>query len=325
MSYPAWRPRRLRVNEAIRRMVSETNVTSKNLIMPMFVIPGKDTIEPITSMPGVYRYSIDRLAKEVKNIYSEGINAVLLFGVPDKKDEKATEAYKDNGLIQNAVREVKSTIPEIVLITDVCLCAYTTHGHCGVTDNNGRILNDPSLELLSLMALSHAKAGADVVAPSDMMDGRVGVIRRALDSSNMSDVLILSYSAKYASCFYGPFRDAAHSAPAFGDRKTYQMDPANVREAVKEISLDIEEGADMVMVKPALPYLDVIFKVRNTFDIPVAAYQVSGEFGMIKAAAEKGWLDEKRAIMESLTAIKRAGADIIITYFARDFVRNFHI
>ena len=322
MSFPKMRPRRLRVNATLRRMVAETRLSPDHLIMPAFVVPGKDVAEPILSMPGVCHYSADRLAAEAKNIYNEGIGAMLVFGVPDKKDERASGACDKDGLVQNAIRRIKDAAPDLLLITDVCLCAYTSHGHCGVTDEKGRILNDPSLELLSSMALSHARAGADIVAPSDMMDGRVGAMRKSLDENGYHDVAILSYAAKYASCFYGPFRDAAHSAPAFGDRKTYQMDPPNVREALKEIALDIDEGADMVMVKPALPYLDVIAKARAEFDVPIAAYQVSGEYSMIKAAAEKGWLDEKRAMIESLTAIKRAGADIILTYFARDFAKS---
>ena len=322
MSFPRVRPRRLRVNATLRRMVAETKLSPDNLVMPAFVVPGENVAEPILSMPGIFHYSADRLAKEAKEIYNEGIGAMLIFGVPDKKDEHASEAYNKDGLVQTAIREIKNAAPDLLVITDVCLCGYTSHGHCGVIDSKGRILNDPSLELLSSMALSHARAGANIVAPSDMMDGRVGAMRKALDSDGFEDVSILSYAAKYASCFYGPFRDAAHSAPAFGDRKTYQMDPPNVREALKEISLDIEEGADMVMVKPALPYLDVIAKAREAFDVPIAAYQVSGEFSMIKAAAERGWLDEKRAMTESLTAIKRAGADLILTYFARDFVRS---
>jgi len=322
MSFPRVRPRRLRVNATLRRMVAETKLSPDNLVMPAFVVPGENVAEPILSMPGIFHYSADRLAKEAKEIYNEGIGAMLIFGVPDKKDEHASEAYNKDGLVQTAIREIKNAAPDLLVITDVCLCGYTSHGHCGVIDSKGRILNDPSLELLSSMALSHARAGANIVAPSDMMDGRVGAMRKALDSDGFEDVSILSYAAKYASCFYGPFRDAAHSAPAFGDRKTYQMDPPNVREALKEISLDIEEGADMVMVKPALPYLDVIAKAREAFDVPIAAYQVSGEFSMIKAAAERGWLDEKRAMTESLTAIKRAGADLILTYFAREFVKS---
>lgn len=322
MSFPKMRPRRLRVSPTLRRMVAETKVSADDLIFPTFVVDGKDVAEPIRSMPGMYHYSPDRIAKEAKKISSEGVGAMLIFGVPEAKDERASGAYDKDGLVQRAIREIKNAAPDLMLITDVCLCAYTSNGHCGITDKTGRILNDPSLELISAMALSHANAGADIVAPSDMMDGRVAAMRRSLDENGHQDVAILSYAAKYASCFYGPFRDAAHSAPSFGDRKTYQMDPPNVREALKEIALDIDEGADMVMVKPALPYLDVITKAREAFNVPIAAYQVSGEFSMIKAAAEKGWLDEKRAMIESLTSIKRAGADLILTYFARDFVRN---
>ncbi len=322
MSFPTTRPRRLRVSETMRKMARETRVAPENLVYPAFVVPGKGVAEPIPSMPGVSRYSADNLAEQARQIYNEGIGAMLVFGVPDKKDERASAAYDDDGIVQRAVRMIKEAEPNIVVVTDVCLCAYTSHGHCGVTDAAGAILNDPSLELLSKMALSHARAGADIVAPSDMMDGRVAAIRKALDEEGFTDRAILSYAAKYASCFYGPFRDAAHSAPSFGDRKTYQMDPANVREAIKEIALDIEEGADMVMVKPALPYLDVISKTREAFNVPIAAYQVSGEYSMIKAAAANGWLDEKRAMTESLTSIRRAGADIILTYFARDFARS---
>lgn len=321
MSFPKMRPRRLRVNSTLRRMVAETKVTPGDLIMPAFVVPGRGVAEPIASMPGMFHYSADNLAEQARHIYNEGIGAMLVFGVPDKKDERGTGAYDPDGVVQRAISQMKEAVPELLVITDVCLCAYTSHGHCGVTDPKGRILNDPSLELISKMALSHAKAGADIVAPSDMMDGRVDAIRKTLDAEGREEVLILSYAAKYASCFYGPFRDAAHSAPAFGDRRTYQMDPPNVREAIKEIALDIDEGADIVMIKPALPYLDVIAKARSTFNVPIAAYQVSGEYSMIKAAAEKGWLDEKRAIVESLTSIRRAGADIIITYFAREFVK----
>lgn len=321
--FPNIRPRRLRVNETLRRMVRETKVTPDDLVMPAFVVPGRRVKEPIPSMPGVYHLSADNLAEEARQVYNEGIGAMLLFGVPEKKDEKGSSAYDDNGIVQQAVKAAKDAAPDLLIITDVCLCGYTSHGHCGVTDAKGKILNDASLTLLSKMALSHAKAGATIVAPSDMMDGRVGAIRSALDGDGFEDVSILSYAAKYASCFYGPFRDAAHSTPQFGDRKTYQMDPPNVREALREIELDIGEGADMVMVKPALPYLDVIAKARASFDVPIAAYQVSGEYSMIKAAAEKGWLDEKRAMTESLTAIRRAGADIILTYFARDFARSF--
>ena len=322
MSFPNIRPRRLRVHPTLRRMVAETRLLPDHLIMPAFVVPGHNIREPIPSMPGICHLSPDQVAKDAKEMEQEGVGAILLFGVPDKKDEYGTSASEKDGVVQRAIRAIKEAAPNLVVITDVCLCGYTSHGHCGVIDPKGKILNDPTLELLSEMALSHARAGADIVAPSDMMDGRVGSIRRALDGDGLQDVLILSYAAKYASCFYGPFRDAAHSAPSFGDRKTYQMDPPNVREALKEIALDIDEGADMVMVKPALPYLDVISKARDAFNVPIAAYQVSGEYSMIKAAAERGWLDEKRAMAESLTAIKRAGADLIITYFAREFVRS---
>ena len=322
MSFPNIRPRRLRVHPTLRRMVAETRLSPDHLIMPAFVVPGHNIREPIPSMPGICHLSPDQVAKDAKEMEQEGVGAILLFGVPDKKDEYGTSASEKDGVVQRAIRAIKEAAPNLVVITDVCLCGYTSHGHCGVIDPKGKILNDPTLELLSEMALSHARAGADIVAPSDMMDGRVGSIRRALDGDGLQDVLILSYAAKYASCFYGPFRDAAHSAPSFGDRKTYQMDPPNVREALKEIALDIDEGADMVMVKPALPYLDVISKARDAFNVPIAAYQVSGEYSMIKAAAERGWLDEKRAMVESLTAIKRAGADLIITYFAREFVRS---
>jgi porphobilinogen synthase len=285
-------------------------------------------------MPGIFHLSCDQVAKEAKQMEQEGIGSILLFGVPDKKDEYGTAASENDGIVQRAIRAIKETTPNLVVITDVCLCGYTSHGHCGVVRNSpsppfgkggsGGIFidNDATLEILALTAVSHARAGADVVAPSDMMDGRVAAIRKALDNEGFEDISILSYAAKYASCFYGPFRDAAHSAPAFGDRKTYQMDPPNVREALKEIALDIDEGADMVMVKPALPYLDVIARARDVFQVPIAAYQVSGEYSMIKAAVERGWLDEKRAMLESLTAIKRAGADLIITYFAREFAKS---
>jgi porphobilinogen synthase len=323
MTFPTTRPRRLRANHTLRRLVAETRVTPDDLIYPAFVVPGKGVAEPIGAMPGICHYSADNLAEQARAVYNEGIGAMLLFGVPDKKDEKGSGAYDKDGVVQRAIAEMKSAAPDLLVITDVCLCAYTSHGHCGVTDSKGRVLNDPSLELISKMALSHANAGADIVAPSDMMDGRVAAIRAALDAEGLEDTTILSYSAKYASCFYGPFRDAAHSAPQFGDRKTYQMDPPNAREALKEIALDIDEGADMVMVKPALPYLDVIARARDCFDVPIAAYQVSGEYSMIKAASEKGWIDEKRAMNESLTAIRRAGADLILTYFARDFARSF--
>lgn len=316
------RPRRLRANNTLRKMVAETKLATEHLIWPAFVIEGRNQKEAISSMPDVWRYSADLIAAQAREAYREGIPAILLFGIPKNKDERASASYCDQGVVQCAVREIKNTVPEMMVITDVCLCAYTSHGHCGVTDESGKILNDPSLELLSQMALSHARAGADIVAPSDMMDGRVAAIRKTLDGDNFKDTAILSYAAKYASCFYGPFRDAAQSAPAFGDRKTYQMDVANAREAIKEVALDIEEGADIVMIKPAMPYLDIITKVKESFMVPVAAYQVSGEYGMINAAASNGWIDKKRAVDESLTSIRRAGADLIITYFAREFARS---
>lgn len=305
----------------MRSLVAETRLMPSMLVYASFVVEGKGVREPIPSMAGIYHLSIDELVREAREAHSDGISAMLIFGVPDKKDARASGATAPGGLMPRAISSMKDAVPGMMVITDVCLCAYTDHGHCGVVDEKGRILNDPSLELLSSMALAHAKAGADVVAPSDMMDGRVRAIRKALDGDGFENTAIMSYSAKYASCFYGPFRDAAHSAPAFGDRRSYQMDPSNVREALREINLDIEEGADIVMVKPALAYLDVIARARQSVDVPIAAYQVSGEYAMIKAAAERGWLDEKRAMFETLTAIRRAGADIIITYFAREAAR----
>ena len=298
-------------------MVRETSLSIDDLIEPFFVCEGSDVRQEISSMPGVCRFSIKNLVSEVKDSYSLGIPAVILFGIPNKKDELGSEAYNPDGIVQRAIREIKNAVPEVVVITDVCIDEYTDHGHCGIV-NNGQILNDATLEVLSKMALTHSEAGADIVAPSDMMDGRVGAIRNALDVQGFSDVGILAYSAKYASCFYGPFRGALQSAPKSGDKKTYQMDPANTREALREISLDLDEGADVVMIKPALTYLDVIARVRDTFDIPVAAYNVSGEYAMVVAAAEKGWLDRDRAMMEMLLSIRRAGADMILTYFAKD-------
>ena len=314
------RPRRLRRTPTIRDMVRETSLSVKDLIAPLFVRYGRDIKEPIPSMPGQFRFSVDRITDEVKEIWSLGIPAIILFGIPEKKDPIGSSAWSDDGVVQRAVREIKDKIPEIVIITDVCLCEYTDHGHCGVV-KDGIIDNDATLELLAKQALSHAKAGADIVAPSDMMDGRVAAIRDALDEEGYTDVAILSYAVKYASGFYGPFREAAESAPQFGDRTTYQMDPANALEAMKEVSLDIEEGADMVMVKPALPYLDIIYRVRQICDIPVAAYNVSGEYAMLKAAEEKGFLDGQRCMMEMLIAIKRAGADLILTYFSKDVAK----
>lgn len=320
MGFPSTRLRRLRQNLGIRRLVTETRVDPSSLVWPLFIVPGKNVREPIRSLPGIFRYSADVAADEVKSAYEDGIGAFLLFGIPEKKDEQGSEATRLDGLIPSAVKTIKNRVPDALLATDVCLCAYTSHGHCGVVNEKGDVLNDASLELLSAMACAHAKAGADIVAPSDMMDGRVKLIRRTLDENGCANTLIMSYAAKYASAFYGPFRDAMHSTPAAGDRKSYQMNPANAREALREISCDIDEGADIVMVKPAGAYLDIIAAARERFDVPIAAYQVSGEYAMIKAAAEKGWLDEKAAMQESLTAIARAGANIIITYFARSLL-----
>lgn len=321
MAFPITRMRRLRKNEALRRMVRETSLSVDDFIYPLFVVYGENKKIPVTSMPGVYQLSCDMLESEIQETVDLGIPAVLLFGIPENKDAAASSAYDDNGVVQQAVRLIKDRWPELLVITDVCLCEYTDHGHCGVVTGTGTIDNDATLELLAQEALSHAKAGADIVAPSDMMDGRIGYIREALDASGFADTAVMAYAAKYASGFYGPFREAAESAPQFGDRKTYQMDPANSREALREIELDIAEGADIIMVKPALAYLDVIARVRERFNHPLAAYNVSGEYAMVKAAAANGWLDEERIMMEVLTAIKRAGADIIITYFAREAAR----
>jgi porphobilinogen synthase len=298
-------------------MIRETHLRPDDLVLPLFVRPGKGMKQPISSMPGHSQLSVDLLIKEVEEAHSLGILGVILFGIPEKKDEMGSEAYAEDGIIQRAVRAIKEKVEGILVITDVCLCEYTSHGHCGVV-KEGRVLNDETLDLLAQQALSHAKAGADMVAPSDMMDGRVGAIRRILDENRFEDIPILSYAAKYASSFYGPFRVAAESKPQFGDRKSYQMDPANANEALREVQLDIEEGADMVMVKPALPYLDIICRVKQTFNIPVAAYHVSGEFALIKAASQLGWIDGEQVMMESLIAIKRAGADLILTYFAKE-------
>jgi porphobilinogen synthase len=320
MAHPLYRPRRLRESALMRRMVRETRLGVENLILPLFAVHGRGVREPIGSMPGVFRLSLDELAKEAKDVAGLGIPAVLLFGVPASKDPRGSEAYSEDGIVQQAARMVKETIPDLLVATDVCLCQYTSHGHCGVVED-GRVKNDPSVDLLARVAVSHVEAGADLVAPSDMMDGRVAAIREALDEAGYLDTPIMAYSAKYASAFYGPFREAAESAPQFGDRRSYQMDPANTIEALREVGLDVDEGADIVMVKPALPYLDVIARVRQEFGIPLAAYSVSGEFAMIKAAARLGWLDEERVVMESLTAIRRAGADLIITYLAKDAAR----
>ena len=321
MGFPTIRLRRLRRTEPLRRLARETELAAADLIYPLFVCPGKGVRKEISSMPGNFQLSPDQLVEECREAADLGILGVILFGIPSRKDEKGSEGYDPEGIVQTAVRQVKEACPNLLVITDVCLCEYTSHGHCGLVRGE-EILNDPTLELLAKQALSHADAGADIVAPSDMMDGRVGVIREALDDSGFQDTPILSYAAKYASSFYGPFRDAAESTPKFGDRRSHQMDPANADEALREVKLDLDEGADIVMVKPALPYLDVVYRVKQTFQVPVAAYQVSGEFALIKAAGAKGWIDEDRMVMESLTAIKRAGADVILTYFAKDVARR---
>ena len=317
MPFPQDRLRRLRATEGLRRMVRETRLSADNLIAPFFVVEGRDERQPIGSMPGQFRLSVDHLIKDAVEVHALGVPAILLFGVPVRKDEIGSEAWAPDGIVPQAIRAVKDRAPGLVVITDVCVDEYTTHGHCGIV-KDGRILNDETLECLQKMALSHARAGADMVAPSDMMDGRVAAIRRALDGEGFSDVPIMAYAAKFASCFYAPFREAAGSSPQFGDRQSYQMDTANIREALREIELDIQEGADIVMVKPALPYLDVIHAARRACDRPIAAYQVSGEYSMIKAAAQKGWLDERRAMLETLVSIRRAGADLILTYFAKE-------
>ncbi len=320
MSFPVVRMRRLRQSEALRRMVRETRLSVDRLVLPLFVRPGEGVRRPIASMPGNFQCSADELVADCREAAALGIPAVLLFGIPSSKDAVGTEGYAPGGIVQQAVRAVKDAVPDLVVVTDVCLCEYTDHGHCGVIQD-GEVDNDATLELLARMALSHVEAGADMVAPSDMMDGRVGAIRAALDDEGFESVPIMAYSAKYASSFYGPFRDAAESPPQFGDRRGYQMDPANGDEALREVALDIDEGADIVMVKPALAYLDVIWRVKEAFGMPVAAYNVSGEFSMVKAAAEKGWLDERTVALEILTSIRRAGADILITYHARDVAR----
>lgn len=320
MLFPDYRPRRLRQNDAFRRMIRETRLSVDNLILPLFAINGKGIKNPIDSMPGHYQLSIENLVKTSRKAYKLGIPAVMLFGIPDKKDPLATSAYAKNGIVQKSTRALKDKIPGLAVITDVCLCQYTDHGHCGVVD--GQIIdNDATLDLLARTALSHAQAGADMVAPSDMMDGRVAEIRNILDENGSSNIPIMSYAVKYCSAFYGPFRHAADSAPKFGDRRTYQMDPANALEAIREVTMDIEEGADIIMVKPALPYLDIVCRIREEIDLPLAAYNVSGEYAMIKAAAAKGWVVEKRIVLEVLTSIKRAGADVILTYFAKEVAK----
>src|SRR5207245_901526 len=320
MSFPAERPRRLRRSEALRNLVRETWLTTQGLVYPMFVCPGSKVCTEVSSMPGVYQQSVDQLVEECREVESLGVPAVILFGLPKQKDARGSEAVSASGVVQRAIEGIRKAKLKLLVITDVCLCEYTDHGHCGVLQD-GVVLNDPTLEILAEEALSHARAGADIVAPSDMMDGRVGAIRSKLDAHGFADVAILSYAAKYCSGFYGPFREAAQSAPPVGDRRSYQMDPANAREALREVALDIEEGADMVMVKPALPYLDIVRLVRDGVQIPVAAYNVSGEYAMVKAAARNGWLDEQRVVLEILTAIRRAGADIVLTYHAKDAAR----
>ena len=320
MSFPMERPRRLRGNEKLRSFIRETHLDLSKVVYPLFVCQGTKIKEEIISMPGNHRWSVDLLVDECREVAALGIPAVILFGVPEKKDEIGSSAYDSQGIVQQATRAIKRALPELLVITDVCICGYTSHGHCGVV-KDGLVENDSSVDLLAKIALSQAKAGADIVAPSDMMDGRIGAIRHELDSRGYANVPILAYSAKYASAFYGPFREAADSAPQFGDRKSYQMDPANAREALREIALDVEEGADIIMVKPALPYLDIISAAQFEFNVPIAAYQVSGEFALISAASERGWVDRDRIILESLTSITRAGADIILTYFAKDLAR----
>ena len=323
MAFPAHRPRRLRKSENWRRLVRETSLSLDDIIVPLFVVPGEGVNNPVSSMPGVSQQSVDMIVEEAARIHDLGIPAIILFGVPDEedKDPEGSEAYNADGLVPESIRAIKKEMPELLVWADVCMCEYTSHGHCGVLTEDGRVDNDPTLDLLAQAALTYALAGADAVAPSDMMDGRVWAIRETLDHAGLVDTTIVSYAAKYASGFYGPFRDAAQSAPAFGDRRAYQMDPANVEEALKEVELDIDEGADIVMVKPALADLDVIRRVKTTFGLPTAAYQVSGEYALIKAAAQNGGVDEKRVAMESLLGIKRAGADMILTYFGKDLAR----
>jgi len=315
-----YRPRRLRKNVFLRNLVKETELNIKNFIYPIFIVEGENVEQEIQSLPGLYRYSKDKVAEEVKRAVQDGIQGVLLFGIPDKKDEMASSAYDENGVVQQAVKAIKNAVPDILVITDVCLCEYTNHGHCGIV-KDGQVLNDESLSLIAKTALSQVQAGADMVAPSDMMDGRVGVIRETLDDAGYSDIPIMSYSAKYASALYNPFREAANNAPHFGDRLSYQLDPANAKEALREVELDMEEGADIIMIKPAIGYLDIIYRVKETFNCPVAAYSVSGEYAIVKAAVKQGLLDEKRTVLEFMTGIKRAGADIIITYYARQIAK----
>lgn len=318
-TFPVYRPRRLRANENLRRLVRETTLSVGDLIYPMFVVHGHNTATEISAMPGCYQYSVDTLVTAAKELAALGIPGTILFGIPEAKDALGSEAYAADGIIQQAIRAIKDAVPDLLVMTDVCLCEYTDHGHCGVIQD-GEVQNDPTLELLVKESLSHARAGADVIAPSDMMDGRVGAIREALDENGYENIPIMAYSAKYASAFYGPFREAAESTPQFGDRRSYQMDPANAEEGLREVALDIQEGADVLMVKPALSYLDVIHRVKTEFQVPVAAYNVSGEYAMIKAASQNGWVDEERVALEVLNSIKRAGADMILTYFAKSVV-----
>ncbi|MFI5345422.1 MAG: porphobilinogen synthase [Elusimicrobiota bacterium] len=320
MAFPITRPRRLRTSPALRALVRETTLDAGDFVLPLFVRPGKGEKRPISSMPGHFQYSVDEAVKAAGEAVKLKVPAVILFGIPDKKDAKASGAYASDGIVQRAAKAIKNKYPELLLIADLCFCEYTDHGHCGIV-KNGKVLNDPTLELAAKTAVSQAKAGFDIVAPSGMMDGVVASMRRALDGEGLEDTPILAYSAKYASAFYGPFREAAESPPSFGDRSSYQMDPANFDEALREVALDVEEGADMVMVKPAMPYLDVLREVKDRFALPTAAYQVSGEFAMIKAAAAKGWVDERKIALESLTGIKRAGADLILTYYALEAAR----
>ncbi|MDQ1410001.1 MAG: porphobilinogen synthase [Acidobacteriaceae bacterium] len=320
MSFPTHRGRRLRRNEALRGLVRETRLSTAGLIHPMFVCPGQKVRQEVSSMPGVFQQSPDQIVEECREVESLGIPGVILFGLPEKKDARGMSSIAADGVVQRAIEAIRKAKLKLLVITDVCLCEYTDHGHCGVIED-GEVANDATLDILAKQAISHARAGADIVAPSDMMDGRVGVIREALDEHKFENISILAYAAKYSSGFYGPFREAAQSTPQFGDRRGYQMDPANAREALREVEMDLDEGADMVMVKPALPYLDIIRRVRDEFDVPVAAYNVSGEYSMVKAAAQKGWLDEQRVVMEILTGIKRAGAEIILTYHAKDAAR----
>ena len=320
MMFPEYRPRRLRSNENLRSLIRETRLSPDQFVSPIFIMPGKKKREEISSMPGVFRLSVDQLAKEAKELKSVGVNSVILFGLPEKKDAMGTGAHAKDGIIQRGIRELKNKVPDFNVITDVCLCEYTDHGHCGCLVGE-TVDNDATLEILAKTALSHAAAGADMVAPSDMMDGRVAEIRAALDENNFDMIPIMSYAVKYASAFYGPFRDAADCAPQFGDRRSYQMDPANAREALREATLDVDEGADILMVKPAVAYLDIIRQLKDEFDLPIAAYHVSGEYAMIKAAAANGWIDEERVMAETLLSIKRAGADIILTYYAKDMAK----